>query len=108
VTGTTSVIASLSAAGIPPLAGFWSKLLIILALWVSGHYVYSIIAVLASVITLAYFLYWQRTIFFGKVPPELEQVREAPAGLIFPAIVLSSITVGVGLIFPFLLNIFVR
>ena len=31
VTGTTSVIAFLSTAGIPPLSGFWSKLIIIIA-----------------------------------------------------------------------------
>ena len=37
VTSTTSVIATLSAAGVPPLAGFWSKLIIILALWDAGH-----------------------------------------------------------------------
>ena len=33
VTGTTSVIAFLSTAGVPPLSGFWSKLLIIVGLW---------------------------------------------------------------------------
>ena len=33
ITGTTSVIGLLSMAGIPPLSGFWSKLLICLALW---------------------------------------------------------------------------
>ena len=33
VTSATSVIAMLSTAGIPPLAGFWSKLIIIVALW---------------------------------------------------------------------------
>ena len=64
VTGVTSVIACLSAAGIPPLSGFWSKLIIIIALWMSGYYVYAVIAILASVLTLSYMLSLQRRVFF--------------------------------------------
>ena len=56
ITGTTSLIASLSAAGIPPLAGFWSKLLIIISLWLTAQYTYAFVAILASVVTLGYFL----------------------------------------------------
>ncbi len=67
LTAGTSVIGSLSAAGIPPLAGFWSKLIIILALWNIGYYTYAVIAVLGGVLTLAYFLALQRNIFFGKL-----------------------------------------
>ena len=33
VTGFTSLVSSLSTAGIPPLSGFWSKLVIDSALW---------------------------------------------------------------------------
>ena len=66
-TGTTSVVALLSTAGVPPLSGFWSKLMIIVALWQAGYHVYAILAVLASVVTLAYFLSMQRRVFFGKL-----------------------------------------
>jgi multicomponent Na+:H+ antiporter subunit D len=37
VTGFSSIAAFLSTAGIPPFAGFWSKLLIIMALWNSNR-----------------------------------------------------------------------
>ena len=37
VTGTTSILAFLSTAGIPPLSGFWSKLIIIIAVWQNVH-----------------------------------------------------------------------
>ena len=102
VTGFTSVLASLSAAGIPPLAGFWSKLMIVVALWVSGYRVYAIIAILASVITLAYFLYMQRMAFFGKLASEHSDVKEAGWGLVFPSVILGAIIVAVGLFFPFI------
>ena len=105
-TGVTCLLASLSTAGIPPLAGFWSKLLIIIALWQSGHTTYAGVAVLFSVVTLAYLLVIQRRVFFGKTPEELASVREASLGLVLPAIVLAAVTVGVGLCFPFLYDTF--
>ncbi|MGA2642696.1 MAG: proton-conducting transporter membrane subunit, partial [Spirochaetia bacterium] len=46
VTGGTSAVATLSIAGLPPLAGFWSKLLIVIALWKGGQVVFAVIAVL--------------------------------------------------------------
>ena len=107
VTGVTSILASLSTAGVPPLSGFWSKFLIIVALWLGGYYVYAVIAVTASVITLAYFLTLQRRVFFGKLPPELEGVKEVSFGLLAPALLLSGITVLVGLLFPFAWRVFV-
>jgi len=104
VTGATSVVALLSTAGIPPLSGFWSKLIIAMALWQSGQYAYTIIAVLASVLTLAYFLSMQRRVFFGKLQEGLENLTEARLGLILPAIILAVVTVGVGLAFPIVLD----
>lgn len=108
VTGTTAVIASLSTAGIPPLSGFWSKLLIVIALWVAGFYSYAVIAVLASVLTLGYFLYFQRSVFFGQVPESLKNINEAGFGMLVPAVALSAITVGLGLVFPFVLQVFFK
>jgi multicomponent Na+:H+ antiporter subunit D len=106
VTGGTAALASLSIAGIPPLAGFWSKVLIIIALWQANYYTYAVIAVLASLITLAYMLSLQRRVFFGKVTAEMAEVKEAGFGLLLPALILAAITVGVGLAFPLLLNTF--
>ena len=104
VTGGTSIIAMLSISGIPPLSGFWSKLLIIIALWQSTNYAYAFIAVIASVITLAYFLSMQRKVFFGQVAQGLENVKEAKLGLITPAVILAILTIFIGLFFPLILN----
>lgn len=105
LTGTTSVIGLLSTAGVPPLAGFWSKLVIILALWQSGHYAYASIAVLISLITLAYFLIMQRRIFFGLLRPGFEKVTEAFA-MAVPTVLLAAITVAIGLVIPFIKGTF--
>jgi multicomponent Na+:H+ antiporter subunit D len=104
ITSATSIIAMLSASGIPPFAGFWSKLLIILALWRSGHEVFSVIAVLASLLTLGYFLLMQEKAFFGKPAAEVVGLTEAKGDFLVPSIFLAMITVLVGVFFPFLVD----
>jgi multicomponent Na+:H+ antiporter subunit D len=104
VTGVTSVIAMLSTAGIPPLSGFWSKLIIVVALWGAGYYFYAGIALLASVITLGYLLYFQRQVFFGKLKAGLENVREAEFSLLLPQIALAAIIIIVGIGLPLMLR----
>jgi multicomponent Na+:H+ antiporter subunit D len=83
ITGGTSVVGFLSAAGIPPLAGFWSKLIIIIASWQAGMYLYTAIALFASIITITYFLRMQRKVFFGELKAGLEGVVEANRGICF-------------------------
>lgn len=104
ITGGTSIVAMLSISGIPPLSGFWSKLLIIVALWQGAHYSYAFIAVVASVITLAYFLSLQRRVFFGQLAQGLENIKEAKFGLVLPAIILALLTIFIGLFFPLIYN----
>ena len=100
VTGATSVIGLLSAAGIPPLAGFWSKLLIIIGLWQAGFRVVAAIALLAGILTMAYLLIMQRLVFFGKLRDGLESIREAHWKVVVPEIILATISIGAGLFFP--------
>ncbi len=105
VTAGTSAVASLSIAGLPPLAGFWSKLLIVIALWQVGQYVFAAIAILTSVVTLAYFLSLQRRVFFGVPLAEWSSVKDVGGRLLAPAIALSVITVALGLAFPLVLSL---
>ena len=104
VTSVTSLIAFLSTAGVPPMAGFWSKLIIVIALWQNGLHTYAVIAVLASILTLAYLLLMQRKVFFGILANGLQNVREAGFGIVLPSSILAAITIGVGLVFPWIFN----
>jgi multicomponent Na+:H+ antiporter subunit D len=106
VTGFTSVIGVLSTAGVPPLGGFWSKLVIIVALWQAHHHAYAVIAVMFSVVTLAYLLVFQRKVFFGQTPDSLAGVREAPREVVVAALALAGLTLGIGLLFPLLTRTF--
>jgi len=107
VTGTVSALACLSVAGIPPLAGFWSKLIIILALWASNNYFYAVIAVLSSIVTLAYMLTLQRKVFFGKPDAKMQNVTEAKFSVLLPGIILACVMIAVSISFPFLLGTFI-
>jgi multicomponent Na+:H+ antiporter subunit D len=104
ITGTTSVIGLLSTAGIPPLAGFWSKLIIIIALWQTGYHLYAMIAVFASVVSLAYLLTLQHSVFFGKIKDGLEETREVAPVFYWPAVIMASVTVACGIFFPIIID----
>jgi proton-translocating NADH-quinone oxidoreductase chain N len=105
VTAGTTAVATLSIAGLPPLAGFWSKLLIVLSLWNAKEYGFAVVAILASLVTLAYFLSLQRRVFFGKTHPKWTHVHEAAPGLLVPVVALALITIALGIGFPFALQV---
>ena len=106
ITGATSVVGLLSTAGIPPLSGFWSKLMIVIAVWQAGFAGLAITAVLTSLVTLAYFLSMQRRVFFGKTAPAFVDLHEANGWATLPAVTLALITIALGIAFPWLFESF--
>ena len=104
VTSATTAIAFLSAAGIPPLSGFWSKLFIILALWSANYKSFAFVAILAGILTMAYFLNLQKKVFFGEISPNVENVQEAPLSFTVPAVILCAITILAGLGFYYIIK----
>ena len=98
-TAATSLVGSLSIAGVPPLNGFWSKLIIIIALVQAGQGSFALIAVLASILTLWYYLLFQRKAFFGKQEDRWKDIREAPFWMTASTVVLALLCIGVGIFF---------
>lgn len=103
VTGWTSLIGSMGISGIPPLGGFWSKLIIIIAAVQARHFVLAAIAALVSIITLAYYLKFQSFAFFGKLNEAWTNIKEVPLSMKLPMIVLALVCIGGGLmlVYPF-------
>ena len=104
VTAATSAVASLSIAGVPPLNGFWSKLLIIIALVQAKMVLLAVLAVLGSVVTLWYYLVLQHQAFFGKLNEAWKSVKEAPFWMSVSTVLLALLCIVVGLAFPFVIH----
>ena len=103
VTAFSSVTALLSTAGVPPMMGFWSKLIILLALWSAHMQWVAAIALVLSIFTGAYFVRLQKKVFFGKLNPRWEGVTEVRGGIRVSEILFTAITIGAGLCFPLVL-----
>jgi multicomponent Na+:H+ antiporter subunit D len=89
VTAATSLVGSMSIAGIPPFSGFWSKLIIVLACIESGFYGFATAAVLVSIVTLAYQLKVQRMAFFAALPETLKGLQREPVMMALAMILLA-------------------
>ncbi len=108
ITAGTSAVGALSIAGVPPLNGFWSKLIIIIALVQAKFYSFALLAVIGSVITLWYYLILQRGAFFGKLNEKWKDVKECPFWMSFSTLLLAFICILFGLAFPFVIEIWLR
>ena len=101
VTGATCSIGSLSIAGLPPFNGFWSKLVIVIALMQAHHIVYGGLAIFISFITLVYFVKLQKNTVFGDLPDRLKAIKEAPFAMTFPLVILAILCIALGVAYPF-------
>jgi multicomponent Na+:H+ antiporter subunit D len=107
ITAGASVVGSLAITGVPPLNGFWSKLIIIIALIQAKAYVVAMIAVLASVITLWYYLIIQRRAFFGTLNEAWSKVRESPFWMRTSMLFLAALCIVIGIFFTFFLTLWI-
>jgi len=106
ITATAAVIGFLTIMGIPPTSGFISEFLIFAGSFQMAFKLDSMLrialaflGVASTAITAGYSLWAVKRIFFGKLPDELSGVNEAPLTITLPLLVLSAISVIIG-IFP--------
>jgi len=106
VTATAALIGFLTILGVPPTSGFISEFLIFLGSIKSAmeplviqKLVLSVGAVVSTAITAGYTLWTMKRVFFGGLPADMVEVREAPLTMTAPLIVLGGTAVLLG-IFP--------
>jgi len=106
ITATAALIGFLTIMGIPPTTGFISEFLIFagsfkeaFALSSTLRIALSVLGVISTAITAGYSLWAIKRIFFGKLPDELSNVTEPPITVTAPLLVLSIVSIVLG-IFP--------
>ncbi|RLD94892.1 MAG: NADH-quinone oxidoreductase subunit L [Aquificota bacterium] len=91
ITGWTFVVGALAIAGIPPLAGFWSKDEILAGAFMGGHKVIWAVGTFTAFLTAFYMFRLIFLTFFGE-PRErhlYEHAHESPPVMTIPLIVLA-------------------
>jgi NADH-quinone oxidoreductase subunit M len=107
ITATCAMIGFLGLFGFPETNGFQSEWLIF-----SGGFLrastpgpdmnwwmlLSVLAVISTMVTGGYALWTMKRVFFGKLPSELERVKEPSAYMLAPLIVLAALTILLGVV----------
>ena len=88
ITGATFIVGSLAIAGVPPLAGFWSKDELLAEIWKNGHPVLFVLATVTSFLTAFYMFRLIFLVLFGKTRSELHP-HESPAVMTVPLSILA-------------------
>ena len=101
ITHWTMLIGAIAIAGIPPLAGFFSKDEILGAAYKNGFLVVWIVGVVVAVMTGFYMFRLMGKTFYGEshVDPEVEpKVHESPWTMTLPLILLAIPSIGLGIL----------
>jgi NADH-quinone oxidoreductase subunit L len=100
VTTVTFAVGGLGLAGIPPLAGFWSKDEILGATFKEGHHVLWLLLVIGAFLTAFYTFRLVFLAFFGasRMSPEAaHHVHESPAVMTVPLVALAVLVAVAGI-----------
>jgi NADH-quinone oxidoreductase subunit M len=108
VTATSSTIAALSIAGVPPFACFISEFLIFVGAFqvISSNSFYLVptaLMLIATVLSLAYALRFVSHVFLG--PPKPQKAQEAPLSMRFSMLMLAVFVVVLGIWPTFFLDL---
>ena len=104
VTALCCRVGALSIAGVPPFNGFLSKLLIVIALVLAGHWLLATVAVAVAVGTLVMYVKVQRYALDGEVSARTAEAHEAPWPMGLGMLVLAGLCLVGGVAFFWPLN----
>jgi NADH-quinone oxidoreductase subunit M len=105
ITATAALIGFVTIMGIPPTSGFISEFLIFAGSFDQAFTLHSMLriilsalAVVSTILTAGYSLWAVKRIFFGALPNELKEVKEAPLAATIPLLVLGVTSLIVGIL----------
>lgn len=98
ITYVVYLMAIISMAGIPPMAGFISKWLLFQSIADKGLILIAVAAFFGSVGSFLYVFRPLATVFLGQLKPEHKDVKEAPVFMVIPMVILSAVTLLFGVV----------
>jgi len=107
VTFACFLVTAASISGVPPFNGFFSKELVYDAA-LERNVLFYLAAVLGSFFTAASFLKLGHSVYLGKRDASNENVREAPASMLAPMIVIAAFCVVFGVYNALPLNVLIQ
>jgi NADH-quinone oxidoreductase subunit M len=103
LTATLCVLGTLILSAVPPMSGFQAEWILFVGIFTQGTFgtaanmVVAFAAIIGTVLTVAYTFWPLRKIFFGPLPAQLLEVKEAPLTMLVPLFVLAAIMLLVGI-----------
>ena len=93
ITFVTTLIAALSISGVPPFNGFVSKWLVYKGMLEGNYMIFLVAAIFGSALTLASFVKVIHSLFLGRRPDELKDIKEVDFSMQFPMILLALLCI---------------
>jgi len=90
LTFISALMAIIATSGVPPLAGFGGKWMLYTALLERGWYFQAALAFFASTIAFLYLFKLIHTVFLGQMKEAHRNVKEAPAWLLVPQLLMAG------------------
>jgi len=104
VTATLCVLGSMILSAVPPTGGFQGEWILFAGVFSRGAtgplgwtFVVAIFGIAATILTVAYTFWPLRRMFFGALPAELAQVKEAPLTMTVPLLFLAGLSILIGI-----------
>ncbi len=97
ITAVAVLCGALSIAGTPPFGGFASEWMIFAGAFEAGFVLLGALAIIATIVTVGYYLRMIKRVFFGRCPRNLDGVKEVPAYMLVPMCVLTFFTIVFGI-----------
>ena len=93
ITFLTMTVTAFSISGVPPFNGFVSKWLVYQGMLEGNHIIFLVAAIFGSALTLASFIKVLHSLFLGRKPDELKDVKEVDFSMQFPMILLALLCI---------------
>jgi NADH-quinone oxidoreductase subunit L len=101
-------VCALAISGVWPLNGFVSKEMVFHGALETGSTIFAIAAWVGAIFTFASFLKAGHSVFYGERSKDVPTVKESPAGIVLPILVLAGLCVLFGVYNKLPLTLFIQ